>query len=222
MAFAKANLYNVSGLPPGFATYTYKSDTDVRATVETAGYFNNSDDDLNLAVDDEIVVIGDQGGYTTVVTAVSSGSVTTVAKRSGTPAPVAAGSTLTVTRAEHDGKVILLDTATGSVVTLPAATGTGMKLTFIVSVTVTSNVHAINCDGTDEFIGHAYQTDTDSSDALVSYPQVAADDFDGISMNGTTTGGLIGDRIELIDIAAGSWACLLFTNGNGTVATPIS
>ena len=42
-----------------------------------SGYFNNTDDNLNLTADDTIFVVGDQGGYTLRVDTVSSGTVTT-------------------------------------------------------------------------------------------------------------------------------------------------
>ena len=77
MAYSAANLYNHGTGYPGNAYYTYKSDTDTRETVMASGYFNNSDDDLNLTADDTIFVVGDQGGYTLRVDTVSSGTVTT-------------------------------------------------------------------------------------------------------------------------------------------------
>ena len=48
--------------------------------------------------------------------------------------PVAGGATLTVTRALHDGHRILLDTAAGTIVTLPAASGTGACFRFMISL----------------------------------------------------------------------------------------
>lgn len=120
-------------------------------------------------------------------------------------------------------KTYIFSRAAGVVVTLPAATGTGHTYRFIVGVTVTSNALAINtASDDDEFRGVVYQTDTDSSDALVAYPAIAADNFDSISMNGTTTGGLTGDWIEVCDVASGVWAVVGHTNANGTVSSPIS
>jgi len=135
---------------------------------------------------------------------------------------VAAGASLALTVAAHSGKIIALNQATGSAVTLPAATGTGARFNIIVSVTVTSNAHTIDVAGADEFNGVVYQVDTDTSDTVAAYPALAGDDFDGISMNGGTTGGLIGDWFEIVDIASGVWAIRGFTNATGTVATPIS
>jgi len=222
MAFVNNNLTTMSNAASSWNHYFYDSGSDTMATVNTAGYFNNTDDHLNMAVDDLITVKASD--YTAIlkVTAVSSGSVTTMFLAQPNE-PVSAGSTLTVTKALHDGRVILLDQADGSVCTLPAATGLGSRYTFIVSVTVTSNVHSIATDSdSDEFVGHTYQVDTDTSDAIAAYPGIASDNFDLISMNGTTTGGLIGDWIEVIDISTGNWAVRMFTNGNGTVATPIA
>ena len=77
MAYTAANLYNTGAGYPGQAMYNYKSDTDTRETVMTAGYFNNTDDNLNLTADDTIFVIGNQGGYVLRVDVVTSGSVAT-------------------------------------------------------------------------------------------------------------------------------------------------
>ncbi len=219
MAYTAGNLYDSGVNYPGFRQYTYKSDTDVQATVLAAGYFNNTDDDLNLTVDDQIQVTGDQGNYMMSVVSISSGSVTTKLV-TGNDGAIGAGSTLTLSKAIHDGRTIYLDTAAGSVVTLPAATGSGMKVRIVVSVARTSNSHNILCTGDDTFAGHIFQTDTDTGDALVSYPAIAADTFDDIAMDGTTTGGLIGDWFELEDVITDTWVVKGFINGNGTVATP--
>lgn len=58
MAFSNTNFLNLTGQPPGRNTYRY----DINGTVddvddvEAAGYFNNVDDDLNLAIGDRIDV----------------------------------------------------------------------------------------------------------------------------------------------------------------------
>ncbi len=137
---------------------------------------------------------------------------------------IAAGATLAVTELLHDGKVILLDTAAGSVATLPAATGTGAKFTFVVSVTVTSNDHIVKVAAStdNEFVGNLFQTDADTSDTLISMPALDADAFDTITMNGSTKGGIKGDQFSVIDVATGQWQLEGWTSGTGTVATPFS
>lgn len=52
MAYTAGGLSLISSVN-GFGLYRYDS-TDDMVTVEAAGYFNNKDDDLNLAVGDEI------------------------------------------------------------------------------------------------------------------------------------------------------------------------
>ena len=223
MAFAAANLYNMNSMPPGFAKYRYKSDTDVRATVETAGYFNNTDDLLNLGVDDEITVIGDEGGYSVVVASLSSGSVTTAHLRPGSPALVAGGATLTLTREEHDGKTMLWNTNTGGAFTLPLATGTGMKFRFVVSVVRSSGTYDIDCVGSDEFAGTCAIIDVDSADATILFAAETGDNFVSISMSGTTSGlGAVGDWVELEDIATAVWAVKGAIHADGTVITPFT
>ena len=76
MAYTGGNLALVSSVN-GTGVYIYKSDSDTRATVAASGYFNNTDDDLNLAADDLIFVVGDEGHYALRVDTVAAGVVTT-------------------------------------------------------------------------------------------------------------------------------------------------
>lgn len=55
MAYTAANFRHVAGEPPGRGMYRYDT-TDDWVTVEAAGYFNNADDDLNLALGDSILI----------------------------------------------------------------------------------------------------------------------------------------------------------------------
>ena len=83
----------------------------------------------------------------------------------GSGALVAGGGTLAMTEAAHAGKTIALDTATGSVVTLPASTGNGARYRFLVTVTATSNSHVIKvANATDEMRGYVIQ-DSDTATA---------------------------------------------------------
>lgn len=128
-----------------------------------------------------------------------------------------------LTQADHAGKVVTLGSADGDTVTLPAATGTGDVYTVVVATTVTSNSHIIQvANATDEFVGVVYQIDTDSSDAVAAYAAADADGYDTITMNGTTTGGLIGDIYTIRDIASGKFQLIGHQQATGTVATPLS
>ena len=131
---------------------------------------------------------------------------------------VAGGATLTLTQALHDGKTVLWDTLAGTILTLPAATGTGMKLRLVVSVTATSNDHSVACVGTDEFNGSLLSIDVDTSDASLAFAAEEGDDFDVITFNRTTTGlAAVGE-----DVASGVWAVTGVYRANGTVVTPFT
>jgi len=76
MAFTNANLHLRAGAP-GDLSYSYDAGSDTLATVQAVGYFNNSDDDLNLTADDLIFVQAGDGNCWLRVASISSGSVTT-------------------------------------------------------------------------------------------------------------------------------------------------
>lgn len=116
---------------------------------------------------------------------------------------IAAGSTLAATVAAHSDRIIALDTATGSVVTLPAATGTGAVIRCIVTVKPTSNAHIIKVTTDDTLKGSANLLDEDGT-AQTAYSATGTDDT--LTWNGTTTGGQIGDWVELVDVLPDVWA----------------
>ena len=110
-----------------------------------------------------------------------------------------------VTIAEHAGRTLLLGEVGGNAavtLTLPAATGTGAVYKFIVSVTNTSNYKIQVADATDTIDGIMLYLDEDGT-AVSAFPTVAASDT--ITLNGGTTGGIIGDYLELIDIATNQY-----------------
>jgi hypothetical protein len=109
MAFSAANLVLVGGAGPGSNLYLYKSDTDDREDVMAHEYFDNKDDNINLAADDIIQVTGDKGFYKIRVTAVASdGDVSTeIAEAVYVPATIADQSATTSSWAISpvDGKI---------------------------------------------------------------------------------------------------------------------
>ena len=221
MAFVRAGLKAIGGKAQAYGegkVLYYINTSDTLATMLASGYFNNISN--NLDANYTVFLAGSDGETVAKLVRDSTGLILTALSKD---LPVGAGSTLTLSKALHHNKIILFDQVLGSVITLPEATGSGFKCTLIVSVTVTTNTHrVITASDSDEFIGHTYQVDTDTSDAIAAYPAVVSDNFDLISMNGAETGGLIGDKIDLLDLISGVWAVDMLTNGNGTVATPIA
>jgi hypothetical protein len=61
---------------------------------------------------------------------------------------------------------------------------------------------------------------SDGSAAVLGYATAASSDT--ITLNGTTTGGIIGDHIEIIDMIAGTFGVSVFTAATGSEATPFS
>jgi hypothetical protein len=134
---------------------------------------------------------------------------------------VAAGGTLTMTEASHEGKVICLDTAAGSVVTLPTSTGGGAVYRFLVTVTATSNSHVIKVgNATDEMRGFVVQ---DSDTATAPNIWWAADNDDTITLNRTTSGlAAQGEYFEIVDATSGHFFVRGFSQASGTEVTPFS
>lgn len=76
MAFTNANLHLRAGAP-GDLTYTYDAGSDTLATCLASGFFNNTDDNINLTAEDLIFVQATDGNCWLRVSSVSSGTVTT-------------------------------------------------------------------------------------------------------------------------------------------------
>lgn len=127
--------------------------------------------------------------------------------------------TVTITEAAHEGRVVVLNRAAGIAVTLPAATGSMGIYRFLIGATVTSNTTTIKVVGDDTMKGLALQL-ADGGNTLAGYETAA--DTDTITLNGTTTGGLIGDAVELIDIAADTWFVRVTGAATGAEASPFS
>lgn len=159
----------------------------------------------------------------TAITATAA-EINSVADVSAAAAISASGDTLTVTAATHAGKVVAFGKTTGTVVTLPAATGTGNIYRFVIATTATSNANIIKvANATDVMNGSLnIQQDTDTDGNVKVWRADVGDDtmtFAGAA----TTGGIVGGYIECVDYAAGFWSCRAFTqSGGGSEATPFS
>lgn len=138
---------------------------------------------------------------------------------SGSDSTVAAvtAATLSVTDADHNGKLIPLSRAAGITATLPASSGSGAKYKFLITTSVTSNSTIIKvANATDVMVGQVAVSGTTTA----SFGTASTSDT--ITMNGSTQGGLSGSWIEVTDYAAGFWYVTGVSVGSGTVATPFS
>lgn len=113
-----------------------------------------------------------------------------------------------ITEIEHAGRTLLLGEVGGNanvVLTLPDATGSGNIYHFIVSIAMGgSTTYKIQVpDANNTITGQIMYLDEDGT-AVTSFPTVAASDT--ITLNSGTQGGLVGDTLTLIDIAADKYA----------------
>jgi len=127
-------------------------------------------------------------------------------------------STLTVTPGGYVGQPIILSAAGAQTVTLPAASGSGNKYTFIGSADATGDHKIQVANASDIMMGIAV-LGNDAAGASCFY---TADTSDTITLNGSTKGGYKGWRVTLIDIAANTWQVEVVSEASGTEATPFS
>lgn len=128
--------------------------------------------------------------------------------------------TLTLDDETHDGRLVTVNRAAGSTITLPAATGSGAKYRVFVGTTVTSNNVVIQvANATDTMVGGALVM-ADAGDSTVGFE--AAGTHDTVTLNGTTTGGIKGDEFTFEDVASGLWKVTGVMSATGTEATPFS
>ena len=122
--------------------------------------------------------------------------------------------------ARHAGTVCTINAAAGLTITLPAATGSGREYELVIGTTVTSNNVVIQvANASDTMTGKA-EIAQDAADTEVSFETASTSDT--ITLNGSTKGGIKGDRILLRDVQANLWYVEAELSGTGTEATPFS
>ena len=156
------------------------------------------------------------GGNLTV-----SGVTTLAGVVQSTMTPVAStGATVTITAAQS-GNVFLLDRASGVAYTLPTPTA-GLNYTFVCTVAVTSNSDTIATanTGTQFIMGGVNLVVSASATSKAFFANGTS--HSTITMNGTTTGGIIGTQITYIALSTTVWYINGDVGASGTLATPIS
>lgn len=132
----------------------------------------------------------------------------------------AGGSARTLT-ADDAGKIIQLDTAAGTTITLPAAMGTGNTYHFVTTVIATSNSHIVKVANATDVMTGALATVDNADGSCTMFGTVAASDT--ITLNRTTTGSVkIGECFSVQDTKAGYFSVWGTVIATGTEATPFS
>lgn len=126
------------------------------------------------------------------------------------------GATRTLTAAES-GALCLFDVATGNAYTLPTPVE-GMQFEFLATVDVTSNAYAVNTAAATQFLLGAVNSTKLAAGTDIFQANGTA--HVGISMAGSTTGGLIGSTFTLTAISATQWVIAGSLVGSGTLADP--
>lgn len=205
--------------------------TDAIATVMASGYFDSTvANKLSIGDIIDVMVVNAiapasrtsaTGNFSIMVATNDLTTVTTtVADSSASGVVATTATTLTITRALHSGRTVVVNSTAPIAVTLPQATGTGAKYKFFIGVVATATSHTIKvANATDKMAGYAFVVTTSSTNAE-AFATTATDDT--ISLNGTTLGGLVGDVIEIEDVATGIFSVQLRTAATGSEATPFS
>lgn len=128
--------------------------------------------------------------------------------------------TLTVTQAAHGGKTVTISSAAPIAVTLPQATGTGSLYRFQMQVAATATGHTIKVANSTDVMQGVNLALTTASANVVGYGTSASSDT--ITLNGTTSGGVVGDWIEITDVKTGFFSVNMVTSPTGTTVTPFS
>lgn len=122
--------------------------------------------------------------------------------------------TATATLTDYEaGGLVVVNRAAGCTITLPDATGTGYAYKIVNVATQTGDLVIQAPDADNSFIGKAHLIDAD-------FAATAGDDT--ITLNGTTTGGIAGSTVTLVDVAADTWSVVVDGVSSGTEATCFS
>ena len=118
----------------------------------------------------------------------------------------------------HAGKTVVVNAAAGATVTLPASSGSGAVYRIVVGTTVSSNSVIIRVANATDVMAGVVSVASDI--AGVTCPTTSTSDT--ITMNGSTTGGIVGSVVILEDVRTGFWGVSGALVSSGAEATPFS
>lgn len=133
--------------------------------------------------------------------------------------PITKTASFTLDRHIHaGGQTVNISALAGLTVTLPASAGTGDEYEIFVVTTVTSNGYIIKVANATDIMAGGVSVSTDAGGVTI----LTGTTDDTITMNGSTTGGLIGSSVKLKDVSTGFWRVTGFLVSTGSEATPFS
>jgi hypothetical protein len=114
----------------------------------------------------------------------------------------------------------------GITVTLPAATGSGAQYQFYVGLALSSNNYIVKVANANDYMRGVAWTTQDGGDTALSFDTAdsgtVATESDTVTLNGGTTGGVVGSLITVRDIMPNIWFVELQNKATGSEATPFS
>ena len=167
-----------------------------------------------LAATDEVAIYEASSGLHKKLTGalVTAGALAPVATTAGAV-------TLAVTLAAHANRTILLSNSTPIAITMPAATGSGVKYTFVFDVAATATASTISrATSGEKFHGVAMILAT----ATFMSGFLATSTDNTMTFNGTSKGGVIGDMVEFWDVKTGIFEVQMRSGANVAPLTPFS
>ncbi len=133
----------------------------------------------------------------------------------------AATTTLTWTVATHAGMLTTIASTGGLTITPPAATGTFNCYTLLAITSISGGSVTIDAklgNASDVFGGNSFSGASGGTAGTFG----TATNSNLITLNATTTGGLIGTLVQMIDMKTNAWYVLINNVCSGTAATPFS
>jgi len=152
---------------------------------------------------------------------VKSGVINLATGKTGRKVHASSAATRLIQPSES-GDMFLMDSAAGQSFTLPEAV-VGLKYSFLVTVDLTSNAYAVLCSTATagDFMVGAMQGNIEGAATGETHFANGSTHL-GMSMNKTTTGGLIGTWFEVECISTVLWAVTGVASCTATPATPFT
>lgn len=125
--------------------------------------------------------------------------------------------------AKEAGSLFLFDVASGVTYTLPpiTASNVGMWFEFAVTTTITSGAAKIITDSATTFLLGAITTVNNAATTAENFAANGST-IRALSSNGTTTGGILGDRYRVQALSTTVWFISGVLSNSGTAATPFA